>query len=86
MPGCVDHTFRSDFTHYSFIQLLEGANGARSNDVYRVKEGVADLLNQRLNRRPNPPLQLHTRDGRGLQNEFTGRLLCPIKYDWEDPT
>ena len=50
-----------------------------------MKWAVADFLNKRLNGPPDPPLDLGTRDSRGLQNDFTGRLLCPIKYDWEDP-
>lgn len=68
-----------------FIQLLEGANNTRSDDIGRMKWAVADFLNKRLNGPPDPPLELEIRDNCGLQNDFTGRLLCPIKYDWEDP-
>ena len=74
-----------EFTHHSPIQLLNGANNARSDDISRMKSAVADFLNQRLNGPPDPPLHLDVRDNRGLQNDFTGRLLCPITYDWEDP-
>ena len=65
--------------------MLDGANNARSDDTARVKPIIASLLNNRANDPVRPPLDLYTRDGRGLQNDFTGRLLCPIKYDWEDP-
>ncbi|KAJ3975900.1 hypothetical protein EV361DRAFT_959110 [Lentinula raphanica] len=27
----------------------------------------------------------NTRDNRGLQNDITGRLLCPVEFDWDDP-
>ncbi|KAF9789312.1 hypothetical protein BJ322DRAFT_1208558 [Thelephora terrestris] len=68
-----------------YAQLVDGANNARSDDLSRVKSGVASLLNNRTNGAPNPPLDLDTRDGRGLQNDVTGRLLCPVIYDWDDP-
>lgn len=75
--------------HKAFLtfppQLVDGANNARSDDLSRVKSGVASLLNNRTNGAPNPPLDLYTRDGRGLQNDVTGRLLCPVIYDWDDP-
>ena len=71
--------------HYASSQLLDGANNARSDDISRVKSGIASLLNTRPGgTRPDPPLDQDTRDGRGLQNDLTGRLLCPIKYDWDD--
>lgn len=73
-----------DFSHRCHSKLLEGANNARSDDTSRVKSAVASLLNNRASGRPNVPLDLDTRDQRGLQNDVTGRLLCPIKYDWDD--
>ncbi|KJA27917.1 hypothetical protein HYPSUDRAFT_197489 [Hypholoma sublateritium FD-334 SS-4] len=33
---------------------------------------------------PNPPLNTKCRSDRGMQNDITGRLLCPIEYDWDD--
>ncbi|KAJ3963487.1 hypothetical protein EV361DRAFT_967662, partial [Lentinula raphanica] len=29
--------------------------------------------------------RLNTRENRGLQNDITGRLLCPVEFDWDDP-
>lgn len=71
-------------THPCSLKLLDCANNARSDDTARVKPIIASLLNNRANNPANPPLDLETRDARGLQNDFTGRLLCPIIYDWED--
>ncbi|KAF9778115.1 hypothetical protein BJ322DRAFT_1214801 [Thelephora terrestris] len=68
-----------------YARLLDCANNARSDDTARVKPIIANLLNNRANNPANPPLDLDTREARGLQNDFTGRLLCPIMYDWEDP-
>jgi len=25
-----------------------------------------------------------TKDGRGFDHKLTGRLLCPVDYNWED--
>lgn len=80
----VDSTREGSRIRMYYARLLEGANDARSDDVSRVKSGIASLLNNRRNAPPSPPLELYTRDGRGLQNDTTGRLLCPIKYNWDD--
>jgi hypothetical protein len=63
-------------------QLQKGANDARSDDVRRVKEEVAHWINQTLS--PTTPLSVKQRDDRGLQNDITGRLLCPIELSWDD--
>ena len=73
-----------NFAYHRPPQLLDGANNARSDDLSRVKLGIASLLNNRTNSPVHPSLDLDVRDGRGIQNDFTGRLLCPIKYDWND--
>ena len=66
-------------------QLHDGTNNAYSNDTSWVKSGVVSLLNNRGVNCADPPLDPNTRDGRGLHNDFTGKLLCPIKYAWDDP-
>lgn len=75
------------FNHDSLFifQLIAGANSARSDDTSCVKPKVAEWLNMRLTGVPmDQHLALSRRDGRGLQHDMTGRLLCPIKYDWDD--
>jgi hypothetical protein len=72
-------------TLYMFLinlQLQRGANDARSDDVRRIKEEVANWINQTLS--PTTPLSLKQRDDRGFQNDITGRLLCPIELSWDD--
>jgi hypothetical protein len=63
-------------------QLQKGANEARADDIRRVKEEVALWLNETYN--PAVAFSPKTRDGRGIQNDITGRLLCPIAFDWDD--
>jgi hypothetical protein len=47
-----------------------------------VKEEVTIWINQACS--PPVPLNPKNRDNRGFQNDFTGRLLCPIEYSWDD--
>ena len=63
-------------------QLQKGANDARSDDVRHIKEEVANWINQTFS--PTTPLSVKQRDDRGLQNDITGRLLCPIELSWDD--
>jgi len=65
------------------LQLLAGANSARSDDTASVKRKIAEWLN-RSNIPAERHLPLSSRNERGLQNDITGRLLCPIEYDWDD--
>ena len=72
-------------SHHGRSQLLDGANNARSDDISRVKSEIVTILNTRIHNPIEPALKPNTRDDQGLQNDFTGRLLCPIKYNWDDP-
>ena len=71
-------------SYWNPSQLHDGANNARSDDTSQVKSGIMSLLNNRRENCAEPPLDPDTRDGRGLYNDFTSRLLCPIKYAWDD--
>ncbi|KAF9054747.1 hypothetical protein BJ165DRAFT_1399912 [Panaeolus papilionaceus] len=63
-------------------QLQKGGNDGRSEDVRRLKVEVGDWLNTTFS--PSVPFCIKTRTGRGIQNDITGALLCPIEYDWND--
>ena len=63
-------------------QLQKGANDARSDDVRRAKEEIANWINQTLS--PTALLSVKQCDDCGLQNDITGRLLCPIELSWDD--
>ncbi|KAG1857425.1 hypothetical protein F4604DRAFT_1882988 [Suillus subluteus] len=34
---------------------------------------------------PNPVIHGQSKMGRGFNNDATGRLICPVDYDWSDP-
>ncbi len=46
------------------------------------------MVGHKLNADQAPPRTHYfppeERTGRGLQNDMTGRLLCPIEFDWDD--
>ncbi|KIL59469.1 hypothetical protein M378DRAFT_131524 [Amanita muscaria Koide BX008] len=64
-----------------YDQLERGANNARGDDIKRLKEVIVDWVAELY---PDAPrLTRVKRAGRGIQNDFTGRLICPITYDWD---
>jgi hypothetical protein len=64
------------------FELQKGANDARGDDVLSIREAVANWLNKAY--RTHTPLDISSRLSRGIKHETTGRLLCPIEYDWTD--
>lgn len=64
------------------FELQKGANDARGDDVLSVREAVANWLNKAYP--THTPLDISSRANRGIKHETTGRLLCPIEYDWTD--
>ena len=75
--------FDLTLAHFS-LQLIHSANDAGSDDRSCVKPKVAEWINAQPGIPDEQNLTLSTRDGRGLQHDITGRLLCLIKYDWDD--
>ncbi|KAG1855855.1 hypothetical protein C8R48DRAFT_608627, partial [Suillus tomentosus] len=63
--------------------LNKGADGARADDMTRLKVTVASWLMQ-LTPSPSPVIHGQDKLGRGLNNDATGRLICPVDYDWND--
>ncbi|KAJ7664765.1 hypothetical protein B0H17DRAFT_951902, partial [Mycena rosella] len=63
--------------------LRSGARNAHSDDTKNVREAIVPWLNI-LFPKMDPPLDPDSRDNRGLYHDDTGRLLCPIDYDWDD--
>uniref|UniRef100_A0A8H7XQ47 Uncharacterized protein n=1 Tax=Psilocybe cubensis TaxID=181762 RepID=A0A8H7XQ47_PSICU len=64
-------------------KIDQGGNAARSDDCNHIKEFFRDFLN--AEHRPEV-LFTKERTGRGVQNDITGKYLCPIHYNWDDPS
>jgi hypothetical protein len=64
-------------------QILEGAGMARGDDTSSLKTAVVEWLD-RIFGVSDPPLLSKSKDGRGLDNDFCGLLLCPAEWDWTD--
>ncbi|KIJ09481.1 hypothetical protein PAXINDRAFT_87389, partial [Paxillus involutus ATCC 200175] len=63
--------------------LKHGAEAARSDDSSSLKKVVAQWLNER-SPPPRPPIKASLKSRRGLYNDATAELLCPVEYDWSD--
>ena len=63
--------------------MQAGAGDARSDDTSRLKTAVAEWINNRdgLGGR----LTANGKEERGIGHDITGRLICPINYDWDNP-
>ncbi|KDR66439.1 hypothetical protein GALMADRAFT_283872 [Galerina marginata CBS 339.88] len=62
--------------------LQDGANGARADDIKRIKEEIGNWIN--LDYKPPVPLNPKCREGRGLAHDLCGELLSPIEFNWQD--
>ena len=82
--------WRYNDTNWHQHQLQSGANDARSDDTAKLKVAVAHWVNastqESSTNETSNWLDPTSRQGRGIDNDVTGRLLCPIDYDWDDPS
>ena len=56
---------------------------AQGDDTGKLKSAVVEWVND-LYGHSTPPLRANSKDERGLDNDHTGRLLCPGERDWDD--
>ena len=74
---------------YLDTKLQLGANHARSDDTCQLQKAIVDWINDHkpLNKGSNFTSRLSEKwkEERGISSDITGRLLCPIDYDWDDP-
>ena len=66
-----------------FLKLRKGGDGAWGDDANSLKLAVVNWLNE-ASPRPEPLLSATDKSGRGFYHDATGRLLCPVDYDWLD--
>ncbi|KAG1843760.1 hypothetical protein F4604DRAFT_1596593, partial [Suillus subluteus] len=62
-----------------------GADAARADDTMSLKFIVAVWLMQMVPT-PNPSIQCRDKYGHRFYHDVTGRLLCPVDYNWNDAT
>ena len=65
------------------LQLRKGGDGARGDDASSLKKEVMIWLGD-LYGPIQPPISPSLKYDRGLDHDITGRLLCPVEYDWDD--
>ena len=65
------------------LKLMDGADSARADDASVLKTTIVNWLTEV--EAPNPRLSPYNKSGRGFHSDSTGRLLCPVEYDWENP-
>lgn len=58
-------------------------NSARSDDTKGLKQAIIDWITDGKQHDPN--LKRNAKAGRGYQSDITGRLLCPVGVEWDDP-
>jgi hypothetical protein len=63
--------------------LTVAANAARGDDTFQLKEAVVDWISK--DPESQKVLDRRDRSSRGLYNDATALLLCPIDYNWDDP-
>ena len=56
---------------------------ACGDDAGNLKWVVVDWINNMYGP-SNPPLKVKSKVERGLGNDFTGVLLCPSEWNWDD--
>ncbi|KAN0073663.1 hypothetical protein V8E55_012140 [Tylopilus felleus] len=66
-------------------ELKKGADGARGDDANTLKTLVATWLNEQ-DPHPVPLFIIGEKRGRGFNHDVMGKLLCPVDYDWFDPS
>ncbi|KAG1785968.1 uncharacterized protein HD556DRAFT_1450170 [Suillus plorans] len=69
---------------FAYNKLNESSDGARGDDSAGLKRAVADWLME-CTPTPNPPIHKQSKSGQGFYHDMTGRLLCPVDYNWSDP-
>jgi hypothetical protein len=66
-----------------YKNLRHGSDMARGDDTGKLKSAVVEWVND-IYGPSDPPLRANSKDERGLNNDHTGRLLCPGEYNWDD--
>ncbi|KAG2058590.1 hypothetical protein BDR06DRAFT_968581 [Suillus hirtellus] len=69
---------------FAYNKLNEGSDRARGDNSASLKCAVTNWLME-CTPTPNPTIHRQDKSGWGFYNDVTGRLLCPVDYDWSNP-
>ncbi|KAG1877277.1 hypothetical protein F4604DRAFT_2005326 [Suillus subluteus] len=85
LPWLPTKAAEMDYNEYShMLKLLQqGADSAQGDDTSKLKSLVAEWINREF--KPNPLVDTDDKHTRGFTNDACGKLLCPAKFDWNDP-
>ncbi|KAJ7217139.1 hypothetical protein GGX14DRAFT_561657 [Mycena pura] len=84
IPSLKQTLANPDMDEYHQRLKEQGAAAALGDDNNAIRAAIIAFV-------PKPTavddcLNPESRQNRGLEGAVTGRLLCPVDYDWEDPT
>ncbi|KAI9573051.1 hypothetical protein HD554DRAFT_2013750, partial [Boletus coccyginus] len=72
-----------DELKHMFRELRKGADGAQGDDTSSLKKEVVIWLTD-LYAPILPPISPSLKSDHDLDHDVTGRLLCPVEYDWDN--
>jgi hypothetical protein len=72
------------FLDCCYMKLRKGAAGARGDDAANLKPAIVSWLIDLYPDEKPAPLSPSNKTERGFEHDVTGRLLCPVDYDWQD--
>ena len=65
------------------LKLTDGADSAQADDALVLKTTIVNWLTEV--EAQNPCLSPYNKSDCGFYSGSTGRLLCPVEYNWENP-
>ncbi|KAF7984187.1 hypothetical protein HWV62_15954 [Athelia sp. TMB] len=66
------------------VRLQKGVDKSRSEDTKGLKGVVIDWL-VKPGESVQPPIFRNNKQERGFNHHLTGKMLCPVNWDWNDP-
>jgi hypothetical protein len=76
---------RSDDTGRLKVAIAEWLNSRKPNSAGNGDDSVTENSDCNTPNGLNLRLSPKGKEERGISNDITGRLICPIDYDWDDP-
>ncbi|KAF7968770.1 hypothetical protein HWV62_29340 [Athelia sp. TMB] len=86
VPDLYERWDQSDEAGEHLCDMLQkGIANARSEDTKGLKTAVISWIRMQLPGGNMEGLEAHLKTNRGFNHPLTGKLLCPVNMDWNDP-